>query len=449
MKKYKFIGVLLAILVFTLASCGPAATETPPDSQVQVATKENTAPVVPATTEASENVTLRIMHNWEPGTDKTGTRVVLAEVIAKFSELYPNITIDQEIFGDLEIPTKVETAFLVGEEPDIVFANQFNTTVLWPESGVTFPVQDYLSEWGMGDNYFLQSALDSYTSDKGDLRAFPLEGFYWPILYREDLFKAAGVEIPKTQEELIQIAPALRAAGFQPLVVGGTDWTGLNLIMLQMQGCMDDKEGLDLAKNGGWANNANAKKCADLFVQMRDGGVLADNTEGLDFSTMNAEFFTGKYAMMMTGSWSFPDVPQEFKENIVALGFPPAADSPQEKPVFYSSYNAKGVWITRNGVKNIDAVEKFVRLLYSPEFIARFIEEGLVSPLSSVKVDETKIDPLFVKCWTLADTSHVLMQPQDAFPATTFGSVERTLSEAYVPNGLSAQQILEALDSTY
>ncbi len=31
--------------------------------------------------------------------------------------------------------------------------------------------------------------------------AFPIEGFTWPIWYNTKVFKAAGVEIPKTTDE--------------------------------------------------------------------------------------------------------------------------------------------------------------------------------------------------------------------------------------------------------
>ncbi len=450
MKKLHVLVPVLIVFALLLAACGSPAANTPaavePDNASEPA--EATEPAdASEPADSAEPVTLTIIHDWEPSAG--GTHGVLADVIEKFSAEHPNIEIVQEINDTMSVPNKVETSFLAGEEPDIVFINQFNNTVVWPEKGVTVPVQDYLQEWGMAEDYFLPSAIDSYTSDEGDLRAFPLEGFTWPVFYRSDIFEEAGVEIPTTQEELIAVAPALRAAGYEPLTVGGSDWTGLNLIMLQMQGCMEDKEGIELASNGGWADNANAQKCAELFVEMRDNGVFADGVEGLDFTTMFAKFANGKAAMIMTGSWSFVDIPEEMRDTIVASGFPPAEDSVQDKPVYYSSFNAKGVWITRNGLEKIDAVGEFIRYLYQPENIARFVEAGMVSPLLSVPVDESKVNPLSIKAFTLADTSHVLLQPQDAFPPTIFGEIERVLRSAYIPNGLSAQEILEELDSVY
>jgi multiple sugar transport system substrate-binding protein len=341
-------------------------------------------------------------------------------------------------------------AFLAKQEPDIIFSNIFAQTLLWPENGLTVPLEDYLKDWGMDGDFFLDGAIKNYTNEEGHLIALPLEGFYWPIWYNTKAFEAAGVEIPKTQEELIAIAPALREAGYQPFVVGGSDWTGLNWMMLQFQGCMEDEEGLELAANGGWSGNANALKCAELFVQMRDSGVFADNTEGLEFSSMNASFFDGKAAMMHGGSWSYGDLPEEMKSHVVVAGFPPAADSPQAQPVYYGSFNAKGVWVTRNGAEKMDAVSKFVQFLYQPANIARFVEDtGMAPPLQTINVDEGKLSPQFVQSLSLAKENHVLDQPEVAFPAEIFGEVERVLREAFIPNGLSAQQILEALDALY
>jgi multiple sugar transport system substrate-binding protein len=448
MKQLKYILFILIIFSVLLASCG---TPTPEVAEIDAEpaasnTTSDTTDVEPAS-EKAEPVVLTIMHDWEP--TAAGTHTVLADIIEEFSAEYPHIKIVQEIFDTMSIPTKVDTSFLAGKEPDIVFMNQFNNTRIWLDNGVTVPVQDYLEEWGMADNYFLPSAIKSYSTESGDLRAFPLEGFIWPIFYRADLFEAAGIEIPQTQEELIAAAFPLRDAGYQPFVVGGSDWTGFNFLMLQMQGCMEDEEGLDLATNGGWAANANAQKCADLFVQMRDAGVFSHGAEGLEFSTMVAEFTAGKAAMMMTGSWSFVDIPEEMRDDIVVMGFPVPEQSVQEKPVYYSSFNAKGVWITRNGAMKIEPAGLFISYLYKPENIARFVEAGMVSPLLSVPVDESKINPLFVKGFELAETSHVLGQPQDFFPPEIFGEVERVLRQAYIPDGMTSTNILEALDALY
>ena len=152
-----------------------------------------------------------------------------------------------------------------------MFSNIYADTLLWPESGVTVPVNDYLDDWRLGNGYFLESALDNYTNASGQIIAFPLEGFYWPVWYNTKAFDAAGVDIPQTQEDLIAAAPKLREAGYQPFVTGGSDWTGFNAFLLMLQGSIPTEEALDLATNGGWAASENALKGAELFVQMRDG----------------------------------------------------------------------------------------------------------------------------------------------------------------------------------
>ncbi|HSM24161.1 MAG TPA: extracellular solute-binding protein [Anaerolineaceae bacterium] len=452
MKNLKYILFVLMTLSLLATACGSSESNTTAPEPVSTSgsTESNAVEAneqEESTVEEVEPVTLTIVHDWEPSSG--GTHEAFAGIVEAFMAENSNIKIVQEIYANESIPNKIETAFMAGKEPDVILMNQFNTTRLWLDNGVTVPVQDYLTEWGMSENYFIQSALDSYTTDGGDLRAFPLEGFIWPILYRVDVFEAAGVAIPQTQEELLAATPALRAAGYAPFVVGGSDWTGFNFLMLQMQGCMENDEGLELATNGGWVDNANAQRCAEIFVQMRDNEVFTNGTEGLDNSTMLAEFTTDKAAMMMTGSWSFSDIPDELRENIQVIGFPPAADSPQEKPILYSSFNAKGVWITRNGVEKIDPVGKFISFLYKPENIAKLVEAGMVSPLISVPVDETKMNPLTIKGFTLAESSNVLLQPQDFFPAEISGEVGRVLREAYIPNGMSSLDFLEALDALY
>ena len=70
--------------------------------------------------QAQDSITLRILHNWGPEDSKGPA---MQAVFDGFMELYPNVTIETEVLPDPDIPTRVETAFLGGEEPDLIFQN--------------------------------------------------------------------------------------------------------------------------------------------------------------------------------------------------------------------------------------------------------------------------------------------------------------------------------------
>jgi multiple sugar transport system substrate-binding protein len=188
--------------------------------------------------------------------------------------------------------------------------------------GVVIPVTPYLAEWGL-EGKFKENALSDFTVD-GELAAFPIEGFNWPIWYNTEILEKAGVQdVPNTWDELTDAAQKIRAAGFQPFVLGGKDWTGGDWFLTVITAALGNEQAAELFANGGFSQNADARAFVEAFVQMRDAGVFADNVEGLEFESMNAMFFEGKAGLMHAGSWSYAELPDELMES--EAGWDPTA----------------------------------------------------------------------------------------------------------------------------
>jgi len=211
----KTISMLIALLVVTsmvMSACGsppaPAATAAP------AATSAPAATAVPPTAVPAEPVTLTVWHNWGPD-DAKGP--AMESIFNDFMAANPDIIIDDQIYVDADIPLKLETASAANQEPDLVFSGGIGSAMDWVKNGVAVPVNDYIKDWGLGDQ-FLDVAISQYTDSEGNVIAFPIEGFTWPIWYNKAVFKAAGVDIPMTTDELIAAAKAIRAAGMGRLL---------------------------------------------------------------------------------------------------------------------------------------------------------------------------------------------------------------------------------------
>jgi len=430
---------LVVIITLVLSACG-SATPTAAPATAPAATAAPATAVPPTAT--SQPVTLTIWHNWGPD-DAKGP--AMKSILTDFMAANPDITIDDQVYVDADIPLKVETATTAGQEPDLVFVQLVGDPLTWTESGVTVPVNDYIKQWGL-DGKFKDVALSNFTLADGKIEAFPLEGYVWPIWYNSSVFKAAGVSIPKTTDDLIAAAKAVRAAGDQP-VIASNDGMGQYLFTLIMQTEMTDQEAVQCMGNGDWTV-PDCIKGVNLFVQLRDAGVFVDGVQGIDYATANTQFGTGKVAMSHFGAWEFGAPEVSTVVNDVQLGgFPLPADSPHKMPIYYSAFTAKGVWITPNGVKHIDAVRRFIQYLYQPSIIARFVEQaGMISPLKDETVDPTKVTPLFTQ--NLGAVAEVAETPDFYLPpavATDFGRVSQ---EAFTP-GITADKILADLKAAY
>jgi len=460
MRCSKLMKMVAWIVVFTmfLVACGgqPAAptevvTEAAPPETEQMVEEPSEEPTEEPAAEptetqpepAAEPIVLNIMHNW--GSDDA-KGAPLQSIFQDFMAANPDVVIKDEVYLDSDIPLKVETAYAAGQEPELVFVQRAGSVITWTDSGITAPVNDYLTEWGF-DGKFKEAAISDFTQADGKIQAFPLEGFTWPIWYNTQILNDAGAEIPTTTAEMIDVAQKIRASGNNsPFVVGGADWTGMFFFQLVVESQLTYDEIWDVMGNGNWSN-PNAVKGVELFVKLRDEGVFADGIEGLDFGTMNEKFFSGEAGMIHAGAWSFGETPEELLPNITLGGFPLPEESPYDKPVIYSAFTAKGIWITRNGLEKIEPIQRFIQFIYQPEMIARFVEQaGMTPPLKDVPVDESALNPLFVQ--SLAFDLDIVPTQDLIVPPKVAPEFERITKEAYIP-GTPAEQILADLTAAY
>ena len=455
--------IVLTVLSFVLTACVPAATPTaaPPVQPTNPPAVQPTVeqPAQPAATEppaqpatqapaAAEPVTLKIMDNWDnPGDPKANA---LTSILKEVQEKYPEIKIEEEVFADTDIPTKVTTAFVAGEEPDLVFQNYpYGGTGDWIANGVAIPVQDLMQKWGLKD-IFLEKAIEQYTDNQGNIVSFPVEGFTWPMWYNMALFKKAGIDAPpQTVDEMVSDAKKLRDAGIQPLVVGGGDWSGQAIFTFINTTVMTDQEFADTYTNGTFSSSPSFMKSLDVFLKLRDNKVFVDHVEGLDYNAMTQMFYQGKAAMMMEGSWGYANLPKEMAQDVVVAGFPIPDGSPRAKPIVEVGYIGKGIWITRNGAKKLDAVEKFVKTFYEPANMARFVEEAaMVSPLKDTPIDQSKLAPLFIQSLKWGDSVSWVPPIDPYVPGTAWDDFTKVTAEAFLP-GTKADKIAKDLEEVW
>jgi len=446
--KPRFSQTALSILILVsiiLTGCAQgqatpaAATQAPPPAAV-----EPEATDVPAQPAAAP-VTLNIMHNYAPD-DPHGP--VLEQVFKDFMAANPDIKIEAQIYSDLDIPLKVETAFLAGQEPDVVFNNYAISRDTWIDKGVTLQLDDLLKEWGF-DGKFLPAALDSSRDKQGRLVAFPFEGFTWPVWYNTDIFEKAGVEVPTTTDELVEAAKKIREAGYEPFTVGGIDWSGYAVFTTIVQLKLSDEEMREVFGKGGFAQNKNAMEGIKLFTELRDAGVFAEHSEGFQADAMNAMFFSEKAAMMQAGSWAYGQLPESMQDHTALAGFPIlASGSPHEKPVIYAGFG-KGVWVTRNGGQKLDAVRRFVQYVYSAESLTPFIvDTGMPSPLLDLQVDPAKLSPFMLQSTEYVKGVTIVDITDNYVPQKAFDALYKASAGAFIP-GATPEDIAAEFDKIY
>lgn len=368
----------------------------------------------------------------------------------EFEKANPGVTVTNQFVVQTDLPTTYGKSVVSGTEQDIVMTNLVGDPTTWLKNGATIDVSGYLDQWGLKD-VFSDSALKAWTNADGQLQAFPLEGYNWPMWYNMDLLEQAGFTAPpKTWDELISLSKALRANGVQPFAVGGADYPAPGVLTLVALTLLTEDEVTALFQSGDWAG-ADGQKVIDGMLQLRDAGVFSDDSAGLKYPDQVAAFSAGKAAMLFDGSWGYGNAQATFPQITVQLGgFPLPQGSPVSKPVSFAGQST-GVWVSPNGQKKIDEVGTFISFLYQPENLAKFVDIGYISPARDgyLTLDESVLPPLNVASQKELPSQTTVYQPTyNILSPTVTSAFFRAATQAFVA-GSTAEQITTSLEQAW
>ncbi|MFE9910826.1 ABC transporter substrate-binding protein [Streptomyces clavifer] len=379
------------------------------------------------------------------GTTAPGSPTYKAAVKA-FEEENPGLRVKNLVNGD-DLPQVYETSRLARKEPDVVMVNLYDKTLAWTDVGATVDVKGYLDDWGLRGRV-LPAALEEWTDGKGRLRAFPYFATNWPVAYNTALLERAGVDsVPTTGDQLIGAARRLRAKGIAPVTVGGNDWTGQKLLAQIIQTFLTPDEARKVYSTGDFSGSRGAREGIDYFVQLRDAGVFADKAQGLTSDTMTTQYNTEAAAIQSAMSSALAKVAPKPAGHTAIGGWPLAPGASHDKPTIMRSYTLIGFWISPNGVKKLSSVEKFLRFMYRPETVSRFITES-GRDMALVTDTVSKRFPLVAEAQQLGDRVGQVLLPDLYVPPTATQPLITATSTAFT-RGTSAAAVRSALESAY
>ncbi|MFE7068788.1 ABC transporter substrate-binding protein [Streptomyces sp. NPDC057620] len=379
------------------------------------------------------------------GTTAPGSPTYL-DSLDRFRKENPGLKVKNLVNGD-DLTQVYETSRLARKEPDVVMVNLYDKTLAWTDVGATVDVKDYLDDWGLRERV-LPVALDAWTDGEGRLRAFPYFATNWPVAYNRSLLDKAGVdEIPVTGDQLIAAARKLRAKGIAPVTTGGNDWTGQKLLAQIIQTFLSEDEARHVYSTGDFSGSRGAKEGIEYFVALRDAGVFVDKAQGLTSDLMTTQYNTQSAAIQSAMSSALAKVPEPVARHTDVGGWPLAEGAAHKLPTILRTYTLIGFWISPNGTKKIDAVEKFLRFMYRPDTVSRFIKEsGRDMALRSGTVSTDF--PLVAAAQRLGDdVSQVLLPDVYVPPAATQPLI--TATSTSFTRGTGAAKVRAALEAAY
>ncbi len=152
---------------------------------------------------------------------------VVGQIATGFNESQDEYTITPVFKGSYEETlTAAIAAFRAGEQPNIVQVFDAGAATVIGAQGATIPVQDLLEQNGadFDINDYIAGVRYFYADSDGKMIGMPFNSSSPVLYYNQDALDAAGVSAPATYEEFASIAPAIKEAGYTPLVQTHLPW---------------------------------------------------------------------------------------------------------------------------------------------------------------------------------------------------------------------------------
>jgi multiple sugar transport system substrate-binding protein len=184
----------LVVFALLLTACGTPAAPTKEAEKPTEAAKpaEETKPTdVPAADNPDEVITINI---WV----FEGEEGIFDELIKVFNADYPNIKVEITNIPEDDYTTKIDTALIAGEPPDMAFIYEKK----WIKAGEFLPMDDMIAERGIRLADYNQGAFSDACIVDG--KVYCLGTYTGAILlfYNKDLFDKAGVAYPSATEPM-------------------------------------------------------------------------------------------------------------------------------------------------------------------------------------------------------------------------------------------------------
>src|SRR3954447_14293291 len=370
-------------------------------------------------------------------------------VLDAFHEKYPNVTVKYNSSGD-NTPTVLSTAVQGGNPPDLAAVSQPGLMKDFQKKGALKPLDFAKSD--ISDNY--PEDFVNLTTIGGKIYGLIFKGANKStVWYNVKSFNDAGVDPPKSWDDLIKDAGTIKASGTTPFSVGGADgWTLTdlfeNIYLRQAGGDMYDKLSNHTIK---WTDES-VTKALTTMGQYLQGNDIAGGTSGAlqtDFPTSVSNVFsaTPKASLVAEGDF-VPGVVASSNPLKPVTGynvFPfPSVDGSPESVV--------GGGDTVMMFKDTPASEAIIKCLATPEASEAWAKRGGFS--SPNKNLDTSVYPDEITKTTasaLASTKVFRFDMSDLQPAAfggTVGQGEFKIFQDFLKNPSDVDGTAQALESS-
>ena len=322
------------------------------------------------------------------GTEETTTqeRAVTEIQVNGFEEVHPKYTLEREAIQSDEIRRVIQSRLRSDEPPD-VFSYDTGPGFggVLADAELLYPLEKAYQQRGWG----IYDWAKQRATYNGTLYGVPEQVEEIVLYYNGDQVP----EVPKTVDELRQIADELKGRGIIPFAFGDQEqWPAGHMFSIGISNMLG-REGLDniLYGDGRW-DTLEVVTIIDLFFRdFVESGYYPEGVNTLTSDEANALFYSGEAAMLPTGTWLVPEIVQTVQDFEVGFfPFPSIEGSSISPPAGVGA----GLFVAADA-RNPEGAIDFIDYLLEDSTARLAIERLNVIPAHPVDTGGLEVSELF------------------------------------------------------
>ncbi len=377
MTRWRALVALLIAFGMVAAACGDSTEVT----VTSIVTETETVTSVVTETETITSIVTEVV----PGTTikfwSTETQparlAITQDIIAAFTAA-TDINVELTATDEGNLPSLMITNAAAGTLPDVVF-HPIDFTIGWASQGLLNTEAADQVVQNLDSSTFSQGALSLATVD-GNVAAVPSDGWGQLLIYRSDLFDAAGLDVPNTFANIEAAAEALHDPGndFYGITASNDGGAVFTQQTFEHFALANDCQ---LVDDSGTAtlDSDNCVEAIDFYTSLLDSYA----PPGLnDVVSTRATYFAGQAAMIVWSPFILDEmaglrdaalpVCDECADDIAYLaknsGLVPSFSGPSGAPAQYGQISYMGIGNTGNADRTA-AAQAFVEFWLSDGYL--------------------------------------------------------------------------------
>jgi len=332
----------------------------------------------------TEGGTLKLWH-YEGADSAMGK--AWAEAIDVFEE-ETGATVEFEEKSFEQIQSTASQVLDTDAAPDLMEFNKGNATAgFLASTGLITDISDAVDEYGWADKLAPSLQTTAKYSDDGVMGGdtwygIPNYGEFVGVYYNLDAFAEAGLDVPTTYDEFVDVLDAFVAKGITPLAEAGAEYP-LGQLWYQLALSQADRQFVNdyqLYQNPVDWEGSEITYASETLADYVDKGYIASDVSSIKAEDAGVSFINGSAPIFVSGSWWYGRFVAE------ATGFDWTMTAFPEATLSLGS--SGNLWVVPENAANKELAYEFIDITMRPEIQAIIGNNGGV-PVAADPADIT------------------------------------------------------------